>query len=80
MTWYLVLKDGSRHEVEATIRYEIIRGTKLIAGSSSIEGDSDVLAHAFEEAEVLLESPHGHQHRVTVDMESDRWRVRGLGG
>lgn len=78
--WQLVFKDGSRHEVEASIRYEIVRGTKLIAGSSSLDGDPEVLHRAFDEAEVRLESPNGHQHRVAVDMAGGQWRVRGLGG
>ena len=78
MTWTLILKDGSRHEVDARIRFEVIGGSKLIA-PSSIDGDPAALADALTEGGAILESENGHQHKVAVELIKGQWRVTGLG-
>jgi len=77
MSWQLVLKDGSRYPVSGEIHFDVARGTKRIS-ASSIEGDSSALVRAVEQHEVILESPHGHHHRASVELIRGQWRVVGL--
>lgn len=76
-TWHVLLKDGSRHPISGDIHFDVVHGTKRIA-PSSIQGDADALVKAFEENEVVLESPHHHRHKASVEMISGQWRVVGL--
>ncbi|MGE7370759.1 hypothetical protein ACQKKX_17100 [Neorhizobium sp. NPDC001467] len=77
MTWQIVLKDGSRHEVSGDIHFESVRGSKRIY-PSPIGGDSDILVRAVEQHDVVLESPHGHHYKAAVEMVDGKWRVVGL--
>ena len=74
--WTLILRDGTRHQVEAAITFEIFMGMKKVA-PTRIQGNSEVLRRAFSEGEVVLESPIGHQHRVAVEKFGSGWRVIG---
>lgn len=77
MVWQVRLKDGTRHPISGEVHFEVVRGTKRIA-PSPIEGDREALVKAFEEHEVVLESPHGHHHKASVEMISGHWRIVGV--
>jgi hypothetical protein len=77
MSWQMVLKDGSRHEISGDIHFEVVRGSKRVC-PSTIDGNSDALVKAVEQHDIVLESPHGHHHRAAVELVQGRWRVVGL--
>lgn len=77
MAWQIMLKDGSRHPVSGEIHFDTVRGTKRIC-PSHIDGSSEIFVKAAEQHDVVLESPHGHHYKASVEMVDGKWRVVGV--
>ncbi|MET3649107.1 hypothetical protein [Phyllobacterium ifriqiyense] len=76
MPFTLILADGARHEVHATLEFEVINGQKLPKGD--LDGEPQVLAAAFLERSTTLETPSGKQYQIAIDAHRGQFRFRGL--
>lgn len=76
MPYILILADGARHEVHATLQFEVINGQTLPKGH--LDGEPQVLAAALLEGSTTLEMPSGKQYRIAIDAPRGQFRFRGL--
>lgn len=76
MPYILILADGARHEVHATLQFEVINGQTLPKGD--LDGEPQVLAAAVLEGSTTLEMPSGKRYRIAIDGPRGQFRFRGL--
>lgn len=69
MSWHIILNDGTKHEVVANVRFKVIGNRKVV--DATADADQPVLYEAFNSPAVILESPNGHQHEVTIESISN---------
>ncbi|MBB6182595.1 hypothetical protein HNQ75_004584 [Rhizobium flavum] len=75
-TWTLILRDGSRHQIEAAVTFEIFAGVTKVA-ATHIGGDPEAIAKAFSEGEAAIEGANGKRYRVAVEKIGRGWRIIG---
>lgn len=77
MSWHIILNDNTRHEIEAEVRFEVKGGRKVV--DATADGNQSVLHAAFNSSAVILESPNGHQHEVTIEsITNGIARIKGV--
>lgn len=69
MSWHIILNNGTKHEIKADVRFEVKGGRKVL--DATADGSQSVLHEAFNSSAVILESPSGHQHQVTIESISN---------